>query len=102
MTYVSGSINRTAHYNNLLDSQESLGIFGCCECKICQWADGYNGDRVWLVVSEQLEHLLMGWLQRRLKKRMLLFDSLQLGRTSGVRLSGVGLKSVFHVSAGLR
>jgi hypothetical protein len=77
-THVTRCIDSTTHDYNLLDPQKRLGVFCCRECKVRQRSYSDNRDRIRLVVPEQLEHLLVRWLQRGCEQRVTLLDSLQL------------------------
>lgn len=76
-TYISGPVHGTAHDDHLLDSEESLWVCSRCSRKVSQRPNGNNSDGIRLIVSKQLQHLLMCGLHRRGKKRVHLLDFLQ-------------------------
>ena len=70
-TYVARCIDSTAHDHHLLDPQKRLRIFCGGERKVSQWSYSHNRNRVRLVLPQQLEHLLVRWLQRGREQRVL-------------------------------
>jgi hypothetical protein len=61
-THVAWRFNSTAHNNDFLDPQERFRILGSSHGEVRQWANRYNGDRVWLVFRKDLQHDFMSRL----------------------------------------
>jgi hypothetical protein len=63
MAYVSRRFDRATHDNNFFDFQECFGVLGGSNSEIGQRSHCYDGDCVWFIIPENLQHNLMSWLQ---------------------------------------
>lgn len=59
---VAFSLDGAAHHYDLLDAEESLGVFGCCQCAVGEGSNGHDGDGVCGVLLENAEYLFVSYI----------------------------------------
>lgn len=73
-TYVSGLVDGTAHDDDLLNTQEGLGVSRSRRGNIRQGTNSHDGDGIPLVFTKQTEHLLVSGLLGGSEELVLLLD----------------------------
>jgi len=77
VAYVSRCFNRTAHDDDFLDPQEGLGVLRSSNSEVREWPDSDDGDSVWFILCQDLQHDFMCRLQRWYEQIVLFLDGFQ-------------------------
>ena len=91
-TYIAWCLNSPTHHDDLFDLQERLRVFGSCNSEVSQRANSYNGHRVWLILRQDLQHLLVSGFQRRDEQRVSILDGLECRNFFGRQVVRGGLE----------